>query len=1364
MRRLRAGNITGTPMFPNTNSTMRPPVGWNATLPRNNRRQAGGGYWLTELAPLGQQPHAGRDNYVFYRDVTEYGASNKGDVDISEAINAAIEDGERCGMECGNTFSIGALVYFPPGTYLVCTPIIQLYLTQFVGNPHDRPIIKGCSTFTGIALVDVDPYIPNEAMPDGTGVNWYINQNQFFRQIRNFVFDLTEMPLKTDEHGQSLAPTGIHWQVSQACSLQNLLFRMPTASARGGNVTHVGIFTENGSGGFVSDLEFEGGAIGWRVGSQQYTARGLKFTNCITAIQMIWDWGFNWQDIEINGGTVGLNISGKGGIRSQGIGSISLIDSSINNVPIGILTREAQDAPNIVIENTNFNGVAAPVQVEGGTILLAGSQKVDLWAHGRRYQGGKGGSIQTGMVAGRMPRPAPLLGSDGKLFTRSRPDYRDLGAGSFLVATNYGCRNDGVGDNAMAITTFLRIALLEGKVAYFPAGNYLVESTVDIPVGSRILGSGWSQIQATGPFFSDMKNPQVVARVGNKGDVGILEISDIIFSVKGPTAGAIMVEWNVKASSPGAAGMWDAHIRVGGAIGSDLAFEDCPKFGFSNLCITAAMLLHVTSRASGYFENVWAWVADHDNDKSLYWEFDKLASQISIYGGRGMLIESQGPCWFYGTGSEHVVLYQYQLYNAKNIYMGHIQTETPYFQPVPVAPAPFKDQLNLGPFRGDPSFAQCKTDGCREAWGLRILNSQDVVIHSAGLYSWFVNYGQSCLTAEDCQEHIMEVRASSRIAIYNIFTKGVVHVASGHGKQNTIMQSEGNQRGYTTEISLWMPVDGSDNVVYVGPEVYRDKKVQCQPPCILVLPPAQLSSKTVILIPPYTTSLEVGSMAGWYYAVTTTTITIMLDPITTRELHQSNVEVEDGQVGGGFKTTPSVPVPDPVVTVTNGFGAVTARTLSLPAWPDITNGPPDKWSTKSGPWVSGGTGSNGTLPTTPGSNAPSSTEPGSTTPGGSTGSYPPQTSSVLILPCHRGNRRHYLGNFNATITLGKCPPNGVTTMNQKCDAPTTTVRIEEDTTKSFSLDCTLFTGTGVRPSNTGAPLPTHTVWDGELEWEDDDEDDDEDYDVDDDGKSTCKLWFFHICLKRGGWRWKFPSGIYPIGPPPLPKIKWPPGARPTVDPPGPWPRITIGWNKILTYPTLKPTAQCTTRTADICLTTTTLEIKTEGTKTTTSTRSHSTCDTIRGCRVNDDDWETTTKISCSTRLFPRVEIQANPTLTPGPQIQARAGDECRDWDVIIYPESNDGPSDGLVYILQQPVHPNDPDGEQWLDRVIPVSAGPNREFTAFYYIPEVPIHVYEEWEYLEETENYVLKVCEQTRSTGIPSHRLSFCSETDANS
>jgi glucan 1,3-beta-glucosidase len=43
----------------------------------------------------------------------------------------------------------------------------------------------------------------------------------------------------------------------------------------------------------------------------------------------------------------------------------------------------------------------------------------------------------------------------------------------------------------------------------------------------------------------------IFCRVGNKGESGIVEISDMIWSVKGATAGAIMMEWNVHETTQG---------------------------------------------------------------------------------------------------------------------------------------------------------------------------------------------------------------------------------------------------------------------------------------------------------------------------------------------------------------------------------------------------------------------------------------------------------------------------------------------------------------------------------------------------------------------------------------------------------------------------------------------------------------------------------------------------------------------------------------------------------------------------------------------------------------------------------------------
>jgi hypothetical protein len=120
---------------------------------------------------------------------------------------------------------------------------------------------------------------------------------------------------------------------------------------------------------------------------------------------------------------------------------------------------------------------------------------------------------------------------------------------------------------------------------------------------------------------------------------------------------------------------------------------------------------------------VWAWTADHDLDV-------KSQDQIDVFSARGILVESHGPTWMYGTASEHNVLYQYQLSGAQKIVMGMIQTETPYFQPLPAAPEPFKPGL----FPNDPDFTNCGDNiaGCAMAWAVRVIDSSTVYMLGSG--------------------------------------------------------------------------------------------------------------------------------------------------------------------------------------------------------------------------------------------------------------------------------------------------------------------------------------------------------------------------------------------------------------------------------------------------------------------------------------------------------------------------------------------------------------------------------------------------------------------------------------------------------
>ena len=133
----------------------------------------------------------------------------------------------------------------------------------------------------------------------------------FYRQVRNLKIDITGAPDGI---------VGLHWQVAQATSLLNVEISASTS----GSTTQQGIckfscnskmeashvaydchsrvatnicfplyvVAENGSGGFISDVTINGGAVGMYCGNQQFTSHRITFNGCQTAVQMIWDWGW----------------------------------------------------------------------------------------------------------------------------------------------------------------------------------------------------------------------------------------------------------------------------------------------------------------------------------------------------------------------------------------------------------------------------------------------------------------------------------------------------------------------------------------------------------------------------------------------------------------------------------------------------------------------------------------------------------------------------------------------------------------------------------------------------------------------------------------------------------------------------------------------------------------------------------------------------------------------------------------------------------------------------------------------------------------------------------------------------------------
>lgn len=597
-----------------------------------------------------------------------------GSTDDTVAINKAISDGNRCGKGCDSSTTTPALIYFPPGTYLVTKPIIQYYYTQFVGDAISLPIIKAASSFEGIAVIDSDPY-------DDKGVNWYTNQNNFFRQIRNFVIDLTAMPPSKG--------AGIHWQVAQATSLQNIRFEMVKGGAEN---KQQGIFMDNGSGGFMTDLVFNGGNYGAFLGNQQFTTRNLTFNNVGTAIFMNWNWLWAFKSLSINNCAVGINMSNGGDVQT--VGSVLVQDSKFTGTPLGIITAYKAGSlvsnGTLVIDNVDFVGCSKAVVDPQGKIILAGGKKIASFAQGHGYTTGTTNPSNSSTCATpsaaatnfqstleAAPKPSSLLDAQGAIVERSKPQYERVPASSFISVKSHGAKGDGKTDDTDAIQKIFD-SIKPDQIIYFDHGTYIVSKTVKVPANVKITGEIWPQIMAFGAAFADQKKPAPVFQIGQPGESGCAEISDLMFLTKGPQPGAILVEWNLAepSNSQAKSGLWDVHFRIGGAAGTELQSDHCAKNPNVTTiadpkCEAAFLLLHITKSAkSVYIENNWYWVADHELDRQDH-------GQINIYNGRGVLVESQGPVWLYGTSSEHHQLYNYQLSGAKDVYMSAIQTETP---------------------------------------------------------------------------------------------------------------------------------------------------------------------------------------------------------------------------------------------------------------------------------------------------------------------------------------------------------------------------------------------------------------------------------------------------------------------------------------------------------------------------------------------------------------------------------------------------------------------------------------------------------------------------------------------------------------
>ncbi|KAJ6153636.1 CAZyme family GH55 [Penicillium chermesinum] len=519
-----------------------------------------------------------------------------------------------------------------------------------------------------------------------------------------------------------------------ASGLTNVEIRMPTNSK-----THTGIDINAGSTIAITDVTITGGATGIINSNQQVNFKNVYFRSCGTAFDAKGGWTVLLQ------GATFESCSGP---------VVNFHDSSHDN---------GYQNSQLLIQNLNHD-TNNPIAVgSDGQVHLAATNHVDTWLWGSLVEG----SYETGATHSTQ-RSAALLAND-KFFTKKQPTYAEHSKEDIVnvkAVPGFTVKGDGQTDDTAALNAILLQNANNCKITYIPYGVYRVSDTILIPVGSRIVGEAWSVISGFGPNFKDENSPKPVVRVGNPGDVGVIEIQDMRFSVAEILPGAKIIEVNAAGSQPGDVGLWNTMALVGGTADTSISTK-CTSQDTKN-CMAAFMVMHLTATSSAYIENFWGWTADHNLDGG--------SALTVISTGRGILVEATKGTWLTGTGSEHHWLYNYNFNRASNVYAGLLQTETPYMQGTgesEMAPAPWTAEAALG----DPDFTWCGPSDakCRTSLATNIQGGSDIALYNSAAWAFFDGewnglYNEPC--EGKCQSNMMRVAGNPQNLVwYSISTR-----------------------------------------------------------------------------------------------------------------------------------------------------------------------------------------------------------------------------------------------------------------------------------------------------------------------------------------------------------------------------------------------------------------------------------------------------------------------------------------------------------------------------------------------------------------------------------------------------------------
>lgn len=178
--------------------------------------------------------------------------------------------------------------------------------------------------------------------------------------------------------------------------------------------------------------------------------------------------------------------------KDLGKGTTGLTLDNLKLENVEVLVDETNDGESSV-RSTKVNG---------------GKKDVDLWVLGRSYQNNTLGKdlieeTTSPRAQGMLDSKNPLGLAKDPYFERAKPQYESYAASDFVSSKGSGCKGDGNSDDRGCLQGVLDKAAKDKKIVFIDAGTYVLQDTLHIPPGSRIVGENWAQLAASGSKFGD---------------------------------------------------------------------------------------------------------------------------------------------------------------------------------------------------------------------------------------------------------------------------------------------------------------------------------------------------------------------------------------------------------------------------------------------------------------------------------------------------------------------------------------------------------------------------------------------------------------------------------------------------------------------------------------------------------------------------------------------------------------------------------------------------------------------------------------------------------------------------------------------